>query len=327
MNAIRIGIIGSGGMARHHAQCFSQTEGYELVAIAARNPETGPALAHAHSADFLPTYREMLTRDDIDAIAICTHNDTHGEIAIAGLEANKHVLTEYPATRTIDHARQLLAKMDASPCAFRVAHNEVLSPAHRALKRHIAQTGTLIATLFTRLTPGRGQRPDILFNLRITGPPALFFVYHIYPLVDCFGPATWVEAAAHYENLRDNGTYDSFANAVTVGFETGGIGQWNWAGGVEIAHAEEHRRIVMTRGTFIHNGTGWHFSTKSGESDLPTAKPSDRTIHTQFRDDIRTGNHQSDARTAIHAALIGLAAERSIEENRRIALSELLQIQ
>ena len=47
-------------------------------------------------------------------------------------------------------------------------------------------------------------------------------------------------------------------------------------------------------------------------------------IHTQFRDDIRNGNHQSDARTAINAALIGLAAERSTKENRRIALSELL---
>ena len=324
MSDIRIGIIGSGGMARHHAHGFSQTEGCELVAIAARNPETGPALAHAHGVDFFPTYREMLNRDDIDAIAICTHNDTHGEIAIAALDADKHVLTEYPATRTIAHARQLLAQIHASPRVFRVAHNEVLSPAHRALKRQIAQTGHLVIALFTRLTPSRGKRPEILFNLRISGPPALFFVYHIYPIVDCFGPAAWVEAAAHYENLRDNGAYDSFANAVTVGFENGGIGQWNWAGGVEIAHAEEHRRIAMTRGTLIYNGTIWRLSTKSGESDLLSAKPSDRTIHTQFRDDIRNGNHQSDARTAINAALIGLAAERSIEENRRIALSELL---
>lgn len=324
MNTIRIGIIGSGGMARHHAQCFSQTAGCELVAIAARNPETGPALARAHGVDFLPHYREMLDRDAIDAVAICTHNDTHGEIALAALNADKHVLTEYPATRDIAHARRLLAKIDASPCAFRVAHDEVLSPDHRALKRQIAQTGTLAIALFTRLTPGRGKRPDILFNLRITGPPALFFVYHIYPIVDCFGPATWVNAAARYENLRGDGTYDSFANAVTVGFETGGIGQWNWAGGIEIAHAEEHRRIAMTRGTFIHDGDGWHLSTRAGKSDLPSPEPSDRTIHTQFRDDIRNGDHHSDARTALNAALIGLAAERSIEENRRIALSELL---
>ena len=93
MNDIRIGIIGSGGMASRHAQSFSQTDGFELIAIAARNIETGPALANKHGIDYLPTYREMLKRDDIDAIAICTYNDTHSEIALAALDANKHVFT------------------------------------------------------------------------------------------------------------------------------------------------------------------------------------------------------------------------------------------
>ena len=324
MNDIRIGIIGSGGMASRHAQNFSQTDGFKLIAIAARNPETGPALANKYAVDYLPTYRDILKRDDIDAIAICTYNDTHSEIALAALDANKHVFTEYPATRNIDEARQLLSRIDHSSHVLRVGHNEVLSPSHRALKQQTAQTGNLITALFTRLTPGRGQRPEILFNISISGPPALFFVYNIYPLVDCFGPATWVEAAAHYENLRDDSTYDSFANSVTVGFENGGIGQWNWTGGIEISHAEEYRHIVMTGGTLINKGDGWCLSTKSDERDLPAAEPSDITIQTQFLNDIHNGNWQTDARTAINAALIGLTAERSMEENRRITLSELL---
>ena len=69
MNNIRIGIIGSGGMASRHAQSFSHTDGFELTAIAARNIETGPALASKYAVDYLPTYRDMLKRDDIDAIA------------------------------------------------------------------------------------------------------------------------------------------------------------------------------------------------------------------------------------------------------------------
>lgn len=324
MNDIRLCIIGSGGMASRHAQHFSQTDGFELIAIAARNPETGPALANKYGIDYLPAYRDILKRDDIDAIAICTYNDTHSEIALAALDAHKHVFTEYPAARNIDEARQLLSRIDHSSRVLRVGHNEVLSPSHRALKRQTAQTGNLITALFTRLTPGRGQRPEILFNISISGPPALFFVYNIYPLVDCFGPATWVEAAAHYENLRDDSTYHSFANSVTVGFENGGIGQWNWAGGIEISNAEEYRRIVMTDGTLINRGNGWCLSTKSGERDLPATEPTDVTIQTQFFRDIHNGNWQTDARTAINAALIGLAAERSMQENRRVTLSELL---
>ena len=162
-----------------------------------------------------------------------------------------------------------------------------------------------------------------MFNLPISGPPALFFVYHIYPIVDCFGPATWVEAAAHYENLRDTGTYDSFANSVTVGFENGGIGQWNWAGGIEIADAEQEQRIVMTQGTFANKGDGWVLSTKPGENALSSSESSNLTIQQQFLNDIQQGDWQADARTAINASLIGLAAEKSIAENKRIALVDL----
>ena len=323
MNNIRIGIVGSGGMASRHAERFSQTNGFDLVAIAARNTETGSALASKHNVEHLPDYCTLIERDDIDAIAICTYNNTHSKIALAALDANKHVFTEYPATRNIEEAHQLLAKISKSTSVFRVAHNEVLSGSHHAIKQQVEQSGDLLTALFTRLTPGSGKRPEILFNIPISGPPALFFVYHIYPLVDCFGSATWVEAAARYENLRDDGTYDSFANSVTVAFENGGIGQWNWAGSIEISDAEEYRRIVMTKGTLVNSGEGWSISTKHGEINLPKAKSSDLTIQTQFLNDIQNGNWQSDARTAINAALIGLAAERSIEENQRITLSEL----
>ena len=80
----------------------------------------------------------------------------------------------------------------------------------------------------------------------------------------------------------------------------------------------------MTGGTLINRGDGWCLSTKSDERDLPAAEPSDITIQTQFLNDIHNGNWQTDARTAINAALIGLTAERSMQENRRIPFSELL---
>ena len=81
----------------------------------------------------------------------------------------------------------------------------------------------------------------------------------------------------------------------------------------------------MTGGTLVNSSDGWTLSTKSGKSSLPVAESSDLTIQSQFLNDIHNGNWQSDARTAINAALIGLGAERSIEENRRITLSELVK--
>ena len=88
---------------------------------------------------------------------------------------------------------------------LRVAHPEVVSAEHRQLKEAAASLGGLLVALFTRLTPGRGARPEVLFNLRVSGPPTLFFVYHVYPLVDLFGPAAWVEGYAHYDGLNADG--------------------------------------------------------------------------------------------------------------------------
>ena len=255
---------------------------------------------------------------------ICTHNDSHSQIAIPALEAEKHVFTEYPATRSLSDAARLEALIETSQRVLRVSHNENASASHRALKAQARSMGGLLTALFSRLTPGRGARPEVLFNLTTSGPPALFFVYHIYPLVDLFGPAAWVESGAEYVGLTDAGRYDRFVNAVTVGFERGGLGQWNWAGGIEIQSAEEFQRIVLTGGTLIKEGGKWRCSTASGAVELPV-KSNQQTHQAQFLKEITTGatGWRRDAKRAVDAARIGLAAEISAAENRRVILSEI----
>ena len=49
-------------------------------------------------------WRRVIARDDIDLVDICTPGDTHAEIAIAALEAGKHVLCEKPLANSVDEA-------------------------------------------------------------------------------------------------------------------------------------------------------------------------------------------------------------------------------
>jgi hypothetical protein len=185
--------------------------------------------------------------------------------------------------------------------------------------------GVLQAAFFQRLTPARGARPEVLFNLGLSGPPALFFVYHVYPLVDLFGPGEWVDCGAHYVGLSDDGGYDSFVNVMTVGFRGGGLAQWNWAGGVEIEDAEEQQRIVLAGGTLVRGERGWSVSTRAGEAPIPDAEGEEQTLESWFLEEIARGDGawREDAICAIDAAEIGLAAEISANEGRRVALSEL----
>ncbi|MDE0635059.1 MAG: Gfo/Idh/MocA family oxidoreductase [Candidatus Poribacteria bacterium] len=324
MKNIKIGIIGSGGMARHHADRFSSIATTEVVAIASRNEQTGIQLAAKHATTFISDWKRLVERDDIDGIVICTHNNSHGEIAIAVLQADKHVFVEYPLANDVNEGAETLHLAKTHHRVLRVSHPEVVSNIHAALKQKTGELGELLLTSFVRLTHGRGARPEILFNLSVSGTPAHFFIYHIYPIVDLFGEAKWVEGAACYEGLTESGQYNRFVNSVTVAFKQGGIGQWSWAGGIAINTAEQHARYVLTEGTLSDDGSGWRCSTPNGVTELTIPKTPQPTLQELWLSEIQNATQHApclaDAEVALSAIRISLASAQAIRENRRIEL-------
>ncbi len=312
MTKIKIGIIGSGGMARHHLSRFAAMDVAEVVAIASRNEQTGNQLAAEHKAIFVPDWHSLVEREDIDGVVICTHNDSHGEIILAALQADKHVFVEYPLASDVGEGKAALRLAEQRGRVLRVSHPEVVSNTHKALKQKIGELGDLLLTSFVRLTPGRGSRPEILFNLSVSGTPAHFFIYHIYPIVDFFGGATSVKRNAVYEGLRENGQYDRFVNTLTVEFERGGIGQWTWAGGIAINAAEEHERYVLTEGTISDADGEWHCTTPAGITPLIIPDSPQLTLQELWLSEIRDAVNQppclEDAAVALESVRISLAS-------------------
>ena len=131
------------------------------------------------------------------------------------------------------------------------------------------------------------SRPEILFNLPVSGTPAHFFIYHIYPIVDFFGGAASVKRNEVYEGLRENGQYDRFVNTLVVEFKRGGIGQWTWAGGIAINAAEEHERYVLTEGTISDAGGEWHCTTPAGVTPLSIPDSPQPTLQELWFSEIR----------------------------------------
>ena len=312
MTKIKIGIIGSGGMARHHLSRFAAMETAEVVAIASRNEQTGNQFAAEHKAVYVPEWHHLVEREDIEGVVICTHNDSHGEIVLAALQADKHVFVEYPLASDVGEGEAALRLAEARGRVLRVSHPEVVSNTHKALKQKIGELGDLLLTSFVRLTPGRGARPEILFNLPVSGTPAHFFIYHIYPIVDFFGGAVSVKRNAVYEGLRENGQYDRFVNTLAVEFERGGIGQWTWAGGIAINAAEEHERYVLTEGTISDAGDGWHCTAPTGITPIMIPDSPQPTLQELWLSEIRGAVNQppclEDAAVALEAVRISLAS-------------------
>lgn len=313
MTKIKIGIIGSGGMARNNLTRFAAMADAEIVAIASRNEQTGTQLAKEHTTVFTPEWQRLVEREDIEGVVICTHNDSHGEMTLAALRSDKHVFVEYPLASDVGEGEAALQLTEKRGRVLRVSHPEAVSNTHKALKQKIGKLGDLLLTSFVRLTPGRGARPEILFNLPVSGTPAHFFIYHIYPIVDFFGGAASVKRNAVYEGLRENGQYDGFVNTLTVEFKRGGIGQWTWAGGIAINAAEEHERYVLTEGTISDAGGEWHCTTPSGVTPILIPDSPQQTLQGLWFSEIRGAADQppnlEDAAVALEAIRISLASE------------------
>ncbi|MGC4851177.1 Gfo/Idh/MocA family protein [Micromonospora sp. DT15] len=62
-------------------------------------------------------WRDLINRDDIDVVDICTPGDSHAEIALAALAAGKHVLCEKPLANSVEEARAMTAAADAARAA------------------------------------------------------------------------------------------------------------------------------------------------------------------------------------------------------------------
>ena len=121
-DTLRVAMIGHGFMGAAHSQGWRVAPRFfdlplhpRMTVLVGRNPEAAAAAAVKWGWDeSAADWREVIARDDIDVVDIVTPGDSHAEIAIAALEAGKHVLCEKPLANTVAEAE---AMADAAAAA------------------------------------------------------------------------------------------------------------------------------------------------------------------------------------------------------------------
>jgi predicted dehydrogenase len=119
---LRVAQIGYAFMGATHSQAwrtaprmFDLPRGADMIALCGRTAAATEAAARKFGwAEWSTDWRELVDRDDIDVVDICTPGDSHAEIAIAALEAGKHVLCEKPLGNTVAEAEKMTAAAEAA---------------------------------------------------------------------------------------------------------------------------------------------------------------------------------------------------------------------
>ena len=142
---LRIGLIGTGFMGRAHSNAYRKAPNFfelgmepVLQAVCARSD--GAAAAFAKKWGFASSetdWKALIARDDIDAVDICTPNDSHKEIALAAAAAGKVIMCEKPLARTAAEGQEMVDAVEEAGVANTVWYNYRRVPAVTLAKQLI----------------------------------------------------------------------------------------------------------------------------------------------------------------------------------------------
>lgn len=147
---VKIGFIGTGGIANYQMRTLVKTGGAEIAAIADIN-----ATALAKSQDEFKVkhaftdWRKLVALKELDAVSVCTPNKLHCAPTIAALQAGKHVLVEKPMAMNAAEAAAMVKAARKSRKLLQIAFQYRFSPAAQLLRKEVA-SGRMGKVLYVR---------------------------------------------------------------------------------------------------------------------------------------------------------------------------------
>ena len=139
---MNIGIIGCGFIAKKHATAIEAIEGAKLVAVSDKIPENMTYYKEEYEAETYIDSEELLKRDDLDIVSICTPTGLHAMLAIQAAEAGKHVILEKPIAMRLEEADSIIEACRKNNVKLSIVHPNRYRPVVKELKE-ILDSGAL----------------------------------------------------------------------------------------------------------------------------------------------------------------------------------------
>lgn len=169
MREVRVAVLGSGGAAQVvHLPILKRLPDLEVVALLDVQEEKARTIAERFGVPHVGRTLEDLERfDGVDAVVVCTPNDTHEELVTGALEAGYHVLCERPLSTGSESAARMIEAARAADRQLMVAMNQRFRFDVRAIRQFVA-SGELGEVFFVRAAwlnqrvrrPRRGWRRE-----------------------------------------------------------------------------------------------------------------------------------------------------------------------
>lgn len=155
---MKVGIIGGGLIGKRRAQEAAQHPDSEVRLVVDINATVATEMAQTYDCAAATQWQEAIAHPDLDIITVSTHNGLLAEIAIAALQAGKHVLIEKPMGRNLGEALQMAEAAQTSGRKLKIGFNHRYHPAI-AKAYELFTSGLIGDPINLRARYGHGGRP------------------------------------------------------------------------------------------------------------------------------------------------------------------------
>jgi predicted dehydrogenase len=259
LSKLRVGLIGCGNVVSYgHKPALTTLKDVELVALAdvteARR-KIGQDWFGLSDANLYSDYRDILGRDDVDAVAITVPQTFRREIVLDAIAAGKHILSEKPIALAPAIANELASAAEAKGLTFGMVHNYHFFPEYKQIKSLIdsGSIGDLRALTMHYLGvidhPGAPEyKSDWRHTLQAGGGVLMDMIHAVYLCEWLFGqPAEQVMAFVDAPTYAARNPVVEDLALVQIAFKSGyatiHMGWGQGVGGVDASGSEGHLRM------------------------------------------------------------------------------------
>ncbi len=333
---LRFGVLGAGRIGKIHLENLAtRIPGTEVAALADVLPDELHTVAAKHGVPLrFSDYRRVLELADVDAVVICTPTNTHYEMILDAAAAGKHIFCEKPVDLAIDKIAAINASVAKCGVQLMVGFNRRFDPNFLKV-REMVKSGKVGVPHLLRIT-SRDPAPPPENYIRASGGLFLDMTIHDFDMARYLMGSEVGEVYARANVLVDPvferaGDWDTAV--VTLAFSSGALGTidnsrkavYGYDQRVEVFGSEG---MVTVRNNTPDNHV--YLDRAGTHSSLPLNFFMERYTESYLREmQAFVESVQSDrpvpvtGEDGLMAAVMGLAAARSVRENRPVKLSEI----
>jgi len=217
---VRAGVVGLGFMGRRYVETLQQLHDVDVRAVSDVRAELMQSVAAETGAATYEAAEDLARSADVDAVFVCTPEDAHADVAVAAIQAGKHLLIEKPVTHDLASAARVRVAATGSQATIMVGHLLRFEARWASARRLIAE-GRLgeVVSISSRRVGNIGDQ-DVLKG-RTSIP--LYYGVHDLDIIRWFAgaPATSIQAARRSGVLRAAGYDIDDLYCAIVSFENG----------------------------------------------------------------------------------------------------------